>query len=115
MLVAIDQLPGDPSFLVDFGVGQNGSYDGSETTILSKCPANNRLGELRSLNGDLYVSSGDEVVKLVPEPASGLLALSGLSLVLFGRARRRTTKNTDSHVRRNRIGLLPAPLGKFQW
>lgn len=74
----------DPSVLVEFGVTPAGAFDGTNTTILSDT---GRLGELRNFDGDILVSAGNDIYKVVPEPSSLLLALAGAGLVWSRRRR----------------------------
>jgi len=74
----------DPSDLIDFGVGPDGSFDGGAATILTD---GGRLGELRNMDGSTYLAADNEIVQIVPEPGSLLLAGAGLSILLLKRSR----------------------------
>jgi hypothetical protein len=82
----------NPSDLADFGTNPDGSYDGFAMTILTD---GGRLGELRDLNGNTYLAADNEIVQIVPEPGSLLLAGVGLSILLLKRMR----TPTGRHVR----------------
>ncbi len=74
----------DPSALVEFGVGAGGAYDSTAVEILTDT---GRLGELRGLNGGVFVSSDNRIFQVVPEPGSALLA-AGCAVLLARRNRR---------------------------
>ncbi len=69
----------DPSSLVKFGVSDTGTYDGTSSTILT---TTDRLGELRVEDGTVYVSDGDQIFTVVPEPSS--FALMGMGVLFVG-------------------------------
>lgn len=75
----------DPSLLVRFGVAANGTYDGTHDTLFQDA---GQLGELRLHDGGLYLSAGNQIFSIVPEPSSvWLLALAaGLVAALRRRA-----------------------------
>ena len=73
----------NPSALAAFGTSPAGAYNGINTTILTSMGT---LGELRSLNGNPFISTGNEIVQIVPEPAS--FVMIGLAAVLFVNYRR---------------------------
>lgn len=74
----------DPSALVEFGVGAGGVYDSTALEILTDT---GRLGELRELNGGVFVSSDNKIFQVVPEPGAALL-LAGCAVLLARRNRR---------------------------
>jgi hypothetical protein len=74
-----------PSLLVEFGADTAGSYDGNHTAILSDA---GRLGDLRLHDGGVFLSSGNKIVQVVPEPAIALLLLGALAAMLCGRSRK---------------------------
>jgi hypothetical protein len=76
-----------PSLLVEFGVASDGSYDNTATEILSDTE---RLGELRAHDGKLYVSSGNGIYEVVPEP--GAFVLLTLAMGALGLVRRRSRR-----------------------
>ena len=79
LLATLTNLNGS-SALAEFGTGPGGAHDGSNTLILTD---SGRIGELRSLNGDIFVSSGNQIYQVVPEPAAALLlALGGTAFAL---------------------------------
>ena len=75
----------DPSVLVEFGANAGGAFDGSNLTILN---STGRLGELRAHAGNVYLSTDNKIVAVVPEPNSLLLALAGGSALVLWRGRR---------------------------
>lgn len=75
----------NPSWLVKFDAG--GGYD----TILT---SDERLGELRMHEGNLYLSSANEIVRIVPEPSSAVLSL--LAAAALGWRRRRIVSTTPA-------------------
>jgi hypothetical protein len=75
---------GAPSFLVKFGMNGTGMYDGSNVTLLTDT---GRLGEVRNFDGNLFVSSDNRIVEVVPEPSAALLVLAGLGASLARRRR----------------------------
>jgi hypothetical protein len=90
-----------PSVVVEFGVAANGSYDNTATQLLSDT---DRLGELRLHDGKLYVSSGNGIYEVVPEP--GTFVLLTLAMGALGLRRRRMKRVTlsagDSGLRAKR-------------
>ena len=79
---------GDPSLLVEFGATPAGVYNGTNFTILTDT---DRLGELRNLDGDLFVSSGNQIVQIMPVPepgTAGFVALLGVLSMVVRRRRR---------------------------
>lgn len=74
----------DPSVLAAFGIDEFGAYAGDYITVLEDT---NRLGDLRSYNGGLYLSSGNQIVQIVPEPSAFGLLLFGAVAVLLVRRR----------------------------
>jgi hypothetical protein len=77
----------DPSLLVRLGVDGLGAYSGTATNVLSDT---NLLGELRSHDGTVYVSTGNQIIKVVPEPSTwALMLIGGIALVFASRARTR--------------------------
>ncbi|GAA5125076.1 hypothetical protein JIN84_13575 [Luteolibacter yonseiensis] len=58
----------DPSALVKFSADGSGNYE----TILTSL---DRLGELRAHDGQLYLSSGNSVMAIIPEPSTLLLGM----------------------------------------
>ncbi len=71
----------EPSVLVRFGVGTNGAYDGTAATLFQDAGA---LGELRLHGNALYLSSGNQIFDIVPEPSSVwlLIPAAGLAVAL---------------------------------
>lgn len=65
----------NPSSVVKFNADGSGSYE----TILT---SNDRLGELRMSGGNLFLSETNNIITIIPEPSSMLVALSGLGLLL---------------------------------
>jgi hypothetical protein len=74
-----------PSLLLEFGVAADGTYDGTATEVLSDT---DRLGELRLHDGRVYVSSGNGIFEVVPEP--GTFALLGVAAAAIAFSRRRS-------------------------
>jgi hypothetical protein len=72
------------SLLVKFGADTGGAYDGTSVTILTDA---DRIGELREFGGGIFVSSGNQIVQIVPEPGTAFLALAGLPLLLRRRSK----------------------------
>ncbi len=58
----------DPSLLVKF----DGDGSGDFTTILE---STDRLGDLRSHDGEIYISNANQILQIVPEPSSLLLTV----------------------------------------
>ena len=77
----------DPSLLVKFGVAANGSYDGNHNTLFQDASL---LGDLRLHDGGLYLSSGNQIFNIVPEPSSVCLLVlaAGFVVALRWRASR---------------------------
>ncbi len=75
-----------PSVLVEFDVDSSGNFAGL-TEILS---TSGRLGDARSYDGGLYVSEGNTIIEVVPEPGTASLLVAGL---IFAIARRNRSKN----------------------
>lgn len=71
----------DPSSVVKFSADGSGSYE----TILTSF---DRLGELRMHEGQLYLSDGNSIVTIIPEPSSLLLCMAGCGVGFFVRRRR---------------------------
>lgn len=80
----------NPSDLVAFGVNPDGSYSETESTILTD---GGPLGELREHDGGTYVSTGNEIVQVIPEPATLSLVIGGMALFALQRERKRARKN----------------------
>ena len=74
----------DPSGLVEFGADAGGDYDGTALEILTDT---GRLGELRTLNGGVFVSSDNKIFQLVPEPGCALVVV-GFAVLLARRSRK---------------------------
>jgi hypothetical protein len=89
LLLTLTNFSG-PSSLASFGINPDGSYDGVDTTILTDTGL---LGELRSHDGGTYMSADNEIVQIVPEPGSCLLAGAGLSILLTRRSRKPARRN----------------------
>ena len=80
----------DPSILAKFGIGGDGAFDGTSSTLLQN---SERLGDLRLHDGALYLSSGNQIFQLVPEPpVTALFAFAAMigALVLSRRIRARS-------------------------
>jgi hypothetical protein len=74
---------GEPSVLAAFGIGSNGNWDGSSTSILN---GTDTLGELRENDGNLFLSDDNSIFEIdVPEPSVALLLGGGLLLLVMGR------------------------------
>lgn len=69
----------DPSLLVKFGVGTDGAYDGTHDTLFQDAGI---LGDLRLHDGGLYLSAGNEIFSIVPEPSTVCLLILAAGLVL---------------------------------
>ena len=70
----------NPSVLARFDAAPDGSYVGTSETILIDTAL---LGELRTHDGGLYISSENAIYQIVPEPAAAaLLALGGAVIAL---------------------------------
>lgn len=65
----------NPSSVVKFNADGSGSFE----TILT---STDRLGELRLNGGNLYLSESNNIIAIIPEPSTLLVALSGLGLLL---------------------------------
>lgn len=70
-----------PSSLVKFAADGSGSYE----TILT---SDERLGELRQHEGNLYLSNGNRIVAIIPEPSVMIISLLGAVPGLMLRRRR---------------------------
>jgi len=70
----------NPSLLVMFDADGSGNH----RTILS---SEDRLGEVRIHDGGLFVSEGNRILAIVPEPGALTLAILPLATLLFGRRR----------------------------
>ncbi len=79
----------DPSLLVEFGADLSGAHDGTNLTVLTDTA---RLGELRTRGGDVFVSSGNQIVQIVPEPSVALLATFGFATLSLRRNRRQNSR-----------------------
>lgn len=79
----------DPSILAKFEVGLDGGYNGSTNIILEDT---DRLGDLRMYNGEVYLSSGNTIYTVLPEPSTGLLLVLGGLILFFGAGRKRTCR-----------------------
>ncbi len=70
----------DLSSVVSFDASGSGAYN----TILS---SDERLGELRMHEGNLYLASENRILQIVPEPSTGLLSMLAVSSLLVRRRR----------------------------
>lgn len=84
LLLTLTNFSG-PSDLVDFGVNPNGSANGAENTVLTD---GGLLGEIRELDNNVYVAADNEIVQIVPEPATAFLAGLGGMMLAFRRRRK---------------------------
>jgi hypothetical protein len=78
----------DPSLLVKFGIDDlTGAYNSNANTILEDSGI---LGELRFHDGEIYVSSGNQIINVsaVPEPSTYALLFLGLSVVVIATRRK---------------------------
>lgn len=73
----------NPSYLVELAVDENGDFAGL-TEILE---SSERLGEVRFIDGQLWLADENQIIAIVPEPGSVLLSVVGLALA-FGIRRR---------------------------
>lgn len=83
LLVTLTQFA-STSYLTRFGVGPTGVYSGSNDVLLSETT---RLGDVRNMDGNVYLAAGNSVVQIVPEPSAALLVLAGLAAGLQRRRR----------------------------
>lgn len=65
----------DSSALVSFNADGSGSFE----EILT---SNGRIGDLRVNGGNLFLASNNQIITIIPEPSTMLIALSGLGLLL---------------------------------
>ena len=72
---------GGPSDLVAFGIDSSGAYTNTATTILND--NSDALGELRTQNGNLYLSDGNTIYTISPAPEPSTYLLLGLGLLLL--------------------------------
>lgn len=70
----------NPSALVKFDADGSGGYE----TILT---SDERLGDLRMHDGQLYLSDSNRIVSIIPEPSVGLISLLALAPCLIRRRR----------------------------
>ncbi|RYD32011.1 MAG: hypothetical protein EOP87_13625 [Verrucomicrobiaceae bacterium] len=71
----------DPSALVKFSADGSGTYETIATSL-------DRLGELRMRDGNLYVSDGNSIVQIIPEPSSLLLGVMACGSFVMIRRRK---------------------------
>ncbi len=81
----------DPSLLVKFGVAANGTYDGTHATLFQDVGL---FGDLRLHDGNLYLSAGNQIFSIVPEPSSVCLLI--LAAGSFVALRRRASRGEQS-------------------
>lgn len=74
LLVVLSEFASTSS-LVKYDADGSGSFE----TLLT---STDRLGELRLNGGNLYLSQTNQIIAIVPEPSTLLVALSGLGLLL---------------------------------
>lgn len=73
-----------PSILASFGIGADGAYNDVTNIILTDTE---RLGELRLRDGTIYLSSGNDIYAVIPEPATIVLLGLGAAFVFWRRKR----------------------------
>lgn len=71
----------NPSFLVRFDIDLDGDYAGFHTILRS----DERLGDVRFLDGTIYLARENTVLQVIPEPTGGWLILGGLVVIMLGR------------------------------
>ena len=86
LLLTLTSFSADPSVLASFGIASDGSFDGNSETLLEDT---DRLGELRLHDGSLFLSSGNQIFQIVPEPSVLSFALAGALVLIIGWSRRR--------------------------
>ncbi len=80
---------GGPSALVAFGLNSDNSYSGISNVVLTDdASTGNSLGQLGINNGTLFISDGNQILAVVPEPSTFYLLALGLTGLIYYRSRR---------------------------
>lgn len=87
LLVNLADYDTSSSLVAEFGVGADGAYDQINSTLANGVGTN---GELRLYQNTLYLSNGNEVFALVPEPSTVCLLVAG-GLLAVALLRRRAS------------------------
>lgn len=89
LIVTLTQF-GNPSYLVRF-LQNNGIYAGYNQVLGST----DRLGDVRSYNGDIVIANGNQLLQIIPESAVTGNALGGLVMLLvIAKRRNRQVRTT---------------------
>lgn len=84
VLIALTNFS-DLSYVVKFNADNSGAYGNSYTQLLENNAG--RLGEIRIHEGELFAATGNQIIRIIPEPASVLLSVLGVAGFFLRRRR----------------------------